>query len=136
MEKFERLLDLPQEFRLSGTLDGEARIAKMLNAHSEAIEALSADLYRLIRHVCIGPPGDEPDTVGASPIRALEEKWGCRIPPKPLRWVRTMTADEAVGIAAAEFENARGRDVRLNERLEGVRGRIIGALREHGREGE
>ena len=35
-------------------------------------------------------------------IRELEKQWGCRIPPKPLRWSKTVTTEEAVAVIEAD----------------------------------
>ena len=131
MKKFERV---------EATFDGmilEARLdvmAELANAHSDAIEAHADDLESLTSRVRrlerrAGRDGDEL-------LAALEEQWGCRIPPWPLQWSKTMTAEEAVAIVVVEFEKmyAKAGDIHLCAWLERIRGEIIAALREHGRE--
>ena len=131
MEKFKRL---------GATFDGmilEARLdvmAELANAHSDAIEAHSDDLESLTSRV----RRLERRSLRRNDelLAALEGQWGCRIRPEPLRWPKTMTADEAVAIVVVEFEKmyAKAGDIHLCAWLERIRGKIVAALREHGRE--
>ena len=106
----------------------------VIDIHSEAIEAHADDLESLtsrVRRLERRSRRRKDDL-----LAALEEQWGCRIRPEPLRWPKTMTADEAVAIVVVEFEKmyAKAGDIHLCAWLERIRGEIIAALREHGRD--
>ena len=110
----------------------------VIDIHSEAIEAHSDDLESLTSRVRrlerrSGRDGDEL-------LAALEEQWGCRIPPKPLRWRLDkggiMTPADAADIILAQQDKllATLKDEKLRVWTRGVVALLVGALREHGRE--
>ena len=70
-------------------------------------------------------------------IRELERRWGCRIPPGPLRWSKTVTTEEAVAVIEAERDRLQTPRSTMSFQAwtHYVAGRMVEALRKHGREG-
>ena len=151
--KFTRLC--PCKVRDKDTL---AVLPAMIDAHSDAIEAHADDLESLssrVRRLERRSQGRNDKL-----LAALEEQWGCRIPPWPLQWrrdednrghitetlgdyppkpphwARTMTAEEAADIILAEQAKLTRalNDPKLRVWTRAVAALMVGALREHGRD--
>jgi len=124
-----------EKFKRFGIRGGKGwDLADAVDTHSDAIEAHADDLESLssrVRRLERRSRRREGEL-----IAALEEQWGCRIPPKPLQWARTMTAEEAVAIVEAERDKLMDRMSanRLRVWTHAVAAVLVAALREHGRE--